>query len=155
MKIYEFPQKNNSPHDKTCKAPQVKNLGQRPTKAKNSDSKVLDEILAEVKETILQEGWEDDVDVSKINQEMLFNYLDLFPCFKSCHDLLLRKDFDTLFSLYDAQELSCEQEVVFELLLELMSPYDFGFTIADMFLVLDKKDRQPAIQVLSEFSEMV
>lgn len=161
MKIYQFPKKipenkNRSEHKETKdnnKTPSVEPTSINPKNKK--DTKVLDDILEEVKETILNEGWEEDVDLDKINKDMFFFYLKWFPCFKPFQMTIKKQDFDSLYADYSEELLTCEQELIFELLLELMSPYDFGFTIADMFLVLDKPDRQAVIRVLGDFSEML
>lgn len=142
MKIYEFP-----------KDPQKR-------KAEKSLERRLTENKSQMLPTQYSGGEEDeyceDIDINKINRILFFRYIRWFPCFKPFKGLIQKSNLETLFEYYCNESIFTEpQEIIFEFLIELLSPYDCGFMIKEMYLFLSGEDREALIRVLSDFSHFV
>ncbi len=144
MKIYEFPkdpQKRKAEKSLERRAPEKKKVTNPPP--------FLDDEYTDI------DGYE-DIDISKVNRILFFRYIRWFPCFKPFNSLLQKNNLDTLFDYYCDESIFTEpQEIVFEFLIELLSPYDCGFMIKEMYLFLTGEDREALIKVLSDFSNFV
>lgn len=141
MKIYEFP-----------KDPQ-----------KRKAEKSLERRLTEKKKPVnpptyveVDEEFYEDIDIHKVNRILFFRYIRWFPCFKPFSPLIQKSNLETLFDYYCNESIFREdQEIVFEFLIELLSPYDCGFMVKEIYMFLSKEDREALMKVLSDFSNFV
>lgn len=146
MKIYEFPK---DPQKRKAE----KSLERRATENKkplNPPPLPEDGIYSE------SEEYSEDIDVTKINRILFFRYIRWFPSFKPFKGLIQKNNLETLFEYYCNESIFTEpQEIIFEFLVELLSPYDCGFMIKEMYLFLSSEDREALIRILSDFSHFV
>ncbi len=144
MKIYEFP-----------KDPQ-KRKAQKALEKRSAESKKPTYPTSQSQEGVLLEEYGEDIDLSKINRILFFRYIRWFPSFKPFKALVQKSDLESLFEYYCNENVFSEpQEIIFEFLVELLSPYDCGFMIKEIYLFLPREDREGLIRVLSDFSHFI
>ena len=140
MKVYQFPLKPES---------KKSNMKADPTKSLNSKDSNFDD----------QADFEDifeEIDISKVNRLLFLRYAKLFPSFKPFQKLIKQGKIETLHHYYCEEEIFSEaQELIFEFLIELLSPYDCGFMIKEIYLLLPKEDRCALIKILDHFNHIV
>ncbi len=142
MKIYEFP-----------KDPQ-KRKAQKALEKRSADAKK--QLNPPPQDGVLLEEYCEDIDITKINRILFFRYIRWFPSFKPFKTLVQKCNLETLFEYYCNENIFTEpQEIIFEFLIELLSPYDCGFMIKEIYLFLPREDREALIRVLSDFSHFV
>ncbi|MBI2602177.1 MAG: hypothetical protein HYW48_03900 [Deltaproteobacteria bacterium] len=141
MKIYEFPK--NPQKKKNIKPPTPKKPeAQRPF-SRSHDGFMIEEYC-------------DDLDIRKINRILFFRYIRWFPCFHPFKSVIHKCDLATIYEYYCSEDTFSEpQEIIFEFLVELLSPYDCGFMIKEIYLFLSRDDREALIRVLADFSKYV
>lgn len=97
-----------------------------------------------------------DIDIKKINHILMFRYLGWFSCFEPFSRLIKKGNLEILYDYYSREEIFNEsQEVVFEFLIELLSPYDCGFMLKEIYFFLKKDDRKTVTKVMSDFSKFI
>lgn len=140
MKIYEFPK--NPQKKKHIKPPPSLVNNDRPF-SRNHDGMWIEE-------------YSEDLDIRKINRILFFRYVRWFPCFRPFKSDIHKCDLATIYEYYCSEDVFSEaQEIVFEFLVELLSPYDCGFMIKEIYLFLSREDRAALIRVFSDFSKYV
>ena len=144
MKIYEFP-----------KDPQ-KRKAEKSLERRAAETKKPLNPPSQPEEPLYPEEYSEEIDISKINRILFFRYIRWFPSFKPFKSLIQKNNLETLFDYYCNESIFTEaQEIIFEFLVELLSPYDCGFMIKEMYLFLPSEDREALIRILSDFSHFI
>lgn len=144
MKIYEFPKdpKKRKPQQSLAKGNEESN-NKKPASKPQPDASLVEEYC-------------EDIDIAKINRILFFRYIRWFQSFRSFKAIIQKCDLETLFEYYCNDQIFTEpQEIIFEFLIELLSPYDCGFMVKEIYLFLAREDREALIKVLSDFSHFV
>ena len=88
------------------------------------------------------------VDLSRIDQDLYLTLLSEFPCF-DVYPLPAR--IEQIYDDYVMDQLSDEQDVVFEFLMDLTGPYESGCAFSECLSLLDDGNRQALVRALGIF----
>ena len=101
---------------------------------------------------ILDESCEiETIDLADIDNELFKKYLKQFHCFKTINEADLGPI--SLYQLYEKTGiLTEEEEVVFLFILELISGYEFGFIISEIFEYCSVENQSCFIKILAYHS---
>ena len=93
------------------------------------------------------------IDFSTINEQLFKKYISQFPCFETYNGSI---DIKSLYSCFeDTGNLNDSQELAFVYVLELISDYDFGFMLKDVFEIWSKEDQAAFIKIIAAHSLFV
>ena len=89
------------------------------------------------------------LEFSQVDQEIFEHYIREFPCYRKYSRAITPLD---LFHASEQGKLSDSQMVVLSFVLEILSTYEFGFMISDVFSILDRDDQSTFIKIIASHS---
>ena len=109
----------------------------------NIDHSLMDGVLSFFSDDENSEIFRPD----KIDLEVFRKYILEFPCYQSYEGLI---DPSLIYQAYISNsKLNEDQEIAFLCVLELLSEFEFGFALADVFEVWGQDDRAAFLRILA------
>lgn len=148
MKIYKFGDRATEALKSTL-FDQIVDQARTELEKSGADQTTITAVLDNLEDTICIQR-SNILNFEKVNKDLFLAFLNEFPCYSTYN---LPACIEQIYDDYIRDHLTDEQDVVFEFLLDLLSPYDSEFIFSDCFHLLDHENRQALLSTLSLYDE--